>query len=104
MVFEAIILCSRETAPIDRQLARLTECCRIPTTTLGIGAGDALSNVLSCLASSTCVMLSARSLAAILQDAVMTPDVAAGLFGRIPFVLVYGVTPEEQETSAVRSL
>jgi hypothetical protein len=104
MVFEAIILCSGETAPIDRQLARLTEFWGIQTKTIDVGAGDALSNVRSCLASSPCVMLSARSLAAIFQDAAISPEVAAGLFGRTPFVLVYGITPDEQESSAVRHL
>jgi hypothetical protein len=49
-------------------------------------------------------MTSARSLAAIFHDGTMPLDVVAQLFERVPFILVYGVTPDEQETYAVRYL
>jgi hypothetical protein len=101
---EAIIVCYRKASLLDLHLASLTEFLGISYRTVCVGEGDTFGKLLSCPQSSTCIMASARSLAAIFRDDAIPPDVVARIFERIPFVLVYGITSDEPETYAVRHL
>jgi hypothetical protein len=104
MATEAIILCYKEASLLDLGLARLTEFLGIQYRTISLGGEDSFGKLLSCQESSACVMASARSLAAIFHDVAIPPDLVTRLFERVPFVLVYGITPDEQGIYAVRHL
>lgn len=104
MAAETTILCYEEASLLDLCLARLTEFLGIQYRTISLGGGDSFGQLLSCQESSTCVMASARSLTAIFHDDTIPPDLVTRLFERVPFVLVYGITPDEQGTYAVRHL
>src|SRR5262249_22277969 len=104
MVSEATIVSYREASLLDLHLARLTAFLGIQCRIMCVGEGDSFGKLIACRESSPCVMASARSLAAIFHDAAIPPDVVARLFEGVPFGLLYGVTPDEQETSAVRDL
>jgi hypothetical protein len=101
---EAAIVCYRKESSLDLHLARLTEFLGIQCRTVCIGEGDTFGKLLAGQQSSTCVMASARSLAAIFHDNAIPWDVVARLFKHGPFVLVYGITPDEQETHVIRDL
>src|SRR5262249_4734617 len=51
-----------------------------------------------------CVMVSARSLAAILQDPAISADSAEDLFNRTPFVLVYGINGDSSVGEGIRRI
>lgn len=104
MAFEATIVCYKEASLLDLHLARLIAFLGIQSNTICVGEGDTFGKLLSGQESAKCVMASARSLAAIFHDDATPPDIVARLFERAPFVLVYGVTPDERETYAVRHL
>src|SRR5712691_2570257 len=104
MVSEATIVCYRKASQLDLRLARLTAFLGIQYSTICVGEGNTFGKLLSCQESFPFVMASARSLAAIFHDDAIPSDVVARLFERVPFVLVYGITPDEQETYAVRHL
>src|SRR5262249_21989009 len=104
MAAEATILCYKKASLLDLCLARLTEFLGIQYRTISLGGEDSFGQFLSCQESSACVMASARSLAAIFHDDAIPPDLVTHLFERVPFVLVYGITPGEQGIYAVRHL
>ena len=104
MVSKVAIVYYRQASLIDLHLARLAEFLGVQYRMICLGEEDTFGKLLSCQKKSTCIMASARSLAAIFHDDAMPPDVVARLFERAPFVLIYGVTPDEPETYAVRHL
>src|SRR5215467_3616674 len=104
MTSGANIVLYRNEAPLDLHLARLTESLGIQCSMIRLGDADGLGQSLYNLESSLCVMVSACSLAAVLQDERMSSEVIAHLFERIPFVLVYGITQDERQAYAVRYL
>jgi hypothetical protein len=97
MVSEATIVCYREASLLDRHLGHLTEFLGVQHRTICIRNGDTFGKLLSCQENSTCVMTSARSLAAMFRDDTIPQDLLVRLFEQVPFVLVYGVTSDEQE-------
>jgi hypothetical protein len=104
MASEAIIVCCREASPLDLHLARLTNFWGVKSRMICTGERDVLGKLLADPTGAACVMASARSLAAIFQDDAIPLDVVTRLFERIPFALVYGITPDAPETAAVRHL
>jgi hypothetical protein len=104
MASDAVIVFYREASPSALHLARMAELWGIPCRMTRIGCADDLGTFLARRESAPCVMVSARALAAIIQDKAMPPDVVAQICERVPFVFVYGVTPGAQETYTVRYL
>jgi hypothetical protein len=104
MVSKATIIFYREASPLDLNLARLAEFFGVQYSMVDIDDGDSFGKLPSCQENSTCVMVSARSLAAIFSDNAFQSDVVARLLKHAPFALVYGVTPNAQDTYAVRHL
>ena len=106
MLPEAIMLCSGEASMVDLHLARLTEALGVQCRMLHFNQVDNLETFLTgfCRESPACIMVSARSLAALLQDTTLSQDVITHIFECTKFILVYGITPDEREMSAVRYL
>jgi hypothetical protein len=106
MTSEAIILFSGEASIYDLHLARLTEVLGPQCRMVQVDQVDHLEAFVTglCRENSPCIMISARSLASILQNTVIPPDVVAHIFEYIPFVLVYGITPDEREISVIKHL
>src|SRR5437867_12017438 len=100
MFREATILLYKEESPVDVYLARLTEFWGVPCRMLRIGEADNPVAIFSPRHSLPCVMVSARTLAAILHDEVAPREVVADLLERTPFVFIYGITPDGPETHA----
>ena len=102
MSAEAVIVLHREESPLDLHLARLTEFSGIRSRMIRVGQADELGKLVE--ESPSCVMVSARSLAAISEDDVIFPEAVTRLFERVPFIFVYGITPSERETRVVTHL
>ena len=49
-------------------------------------------------------MVSARSLVALFQEPAISPDIVAHMLACVPYVLVYGITPDARETDVIRHL
>jgi hypothetical protein len=104
MPSHATIILHKEEASLDARVAALTrffgiECRVIPLAGDGRQSEDLQSNQ-----PSACLMVSATSLAAILQDETIAEGRAARLFEQAEFVLVYGITAGHNETSAVKTI
>src|SRR6266498_4586501 len=106
MTSEATIVFSGEASICDLHLARLTAALGAQCRMVRVDQRDNLEAFVAglCQESVPCIMVSARSLAAIFQDTAIPPDVGAHMFACVPYVLVYGITPDERETYVVRHL
>jgi hypothetical protein len=106
MTSEAIIVFAGEASFVDLHLARLTEALGAPCRMVRVEQIDNLEAFVADLGreSVPCIMVSARSLAALLQDMAMPPDVVAHMLACVPYVLVYGITPDARETCVIRQL
>src|SRR5437762_10105809 len=101
---QAIILLYKVETPEDLHLARLTEFWGVQWKMVRLDLANELDKILSGREIFSCLMVSARSLGAILQDRAIPPEFVGRLFERSPFVFVWGVTSGEPETLAVRHL
>jgi len=104
MTSKATIVFAREASILDLHLARLAEFFGIECRMVRIDGAGNLGKFLSHWENPPCIMTSARSLAVLFQEDAISPNIAAHLFERVPFVFVYGITPGAQETYAVRHL
>jgi len=106
MTSEATIVFSGEASICDLHLGRLTAALGAQCRMVRVDQGDNLEVFVAglCRETAPCIMVSARSLAAILQDTAIPSDVVAHMFACVPYVLVYGITPDERETYVVRHL
>jgi hypothetical protein len=90
-----------EEASSDRRIAGLAAFLGLCTTIINVSQAPAPD---ASRRSSDCVVVSARSLAAMLQDDSLAPEFASELFQSTRFVLVYGITGEETQTAAISSI
>jgi hypothetical protein len=106
MTSEAIILFSEKASIIDRHLARLTAVLGAQFRMVRVDQRNNAEAFFTglCRESAPCIMVSARSLAAIFQATAIPPGVVAQMFACVPYVLVYGITPEAQEMDGIRHL
>jgi hypothetical protein len=101
---QATILLHKEETSVDRHLAHLTDFWGVQCRMVHLGLVDHPAKILSAQESVRCVMISARSLAAILEDETIPSEVVAHLLEQPPFVFIYGISPRESEVNAVRHL
>ena len=106
MTSAATILCAGEATSVDLHLAHLTTTLGMQCRMVCVDGINSLDGLLADFGrqGTTCLMVSAHSLEAILQNAVGSPDVMASIFACIKFVLVYGITPDPSETCITRRL
>jgi hypothetical protein len=90
-----------EEASSDRRIARLAAFLGLSTAVINVSQApppDASRR------SSDCVVVGARSLAAMLRDDCLASEFASELFHSARFILVYGITGEETQTAAISSI
>jgi len=104
MSSEATVLLHREQTSVDLHLCHLSEFWGVQCKMVHLGLVNHPGRMLSPRHNLSCVMVSARTLAAILQDETICQEVVMDLLKQTPFVLIYGITPGEGETYAVRYL
>jgi hypothetical protein len=100
MTSKATILFSEEVSIFDLHLARLTEALGMQYRMVQIEHMNSLETFFAAL----CIMMSASSLVALFKNTLIPPDIIARVFEYVPFILVYGITPNHMEVSAVRHL
>ena len=99
---QATILLYKEETPEDLHLARLTEFWGVQWRMVRLDLANELDKILSGREILPCLMVSAGSLGAILQDRAIPPEFVGRLFERSPFVFVWGVSSGEREILAAR--
>ena len=106
MTSEAIIVFSGEASIIDRHLARLIAVLGAPFRMVRVDQRNNVEAFVAglCREGAPCIMVSARSLAALFQETAIPPDVVAHMLACVPYVLVYGITPDARETDVIRHL
>ena len=106
MTSEATIVFAGEASIVDLHLAHLTAALGAHCRMVRVDQRDTVEAFVAslCREGTPCIMISARSLAAIFQDTAIPPDVVAQMFACVPYVLVYGITPEARETDGIRHL
>jgi hypothetical protein len=90
-----------EEASSDRRIARLAAFLGLRTTVIKVSQASSLE---TSRRNSGCVVVSARSLAAMLRDESLAPEFASEFLHNARFVLVYGITGEETQTAAISSI
>ena len=106
MTSEAIILSSGKASIIDRHLARLTAVLGAQFRMVQVDQRNNIEAFVAglCRESAPCIMVSARSLVALFQEPAISPDIVAHMLACVPYVLVYGITPDARETDVIRHL
>ena len=106
MTSEAIIAFSGEASIVDLHLARLTAALGVQCRMVRVDQRNNVEAFVAglCREGAPCIMVSARSLAALFQDTAIPPDVIAHIFACVQYVLVYGITPDARETDVIRHL
>ena len=99
---EAVVVLHREESPLDLHLSRLTEFSGIRPRMLRVGQPEEGRKLME--KRPYCMMVSASSLAAILEDKASSAEAVRPLLESTPFILVYGITPTGRESRAVTDL
>jgi hypothetical protein len=104
MPSQATIILHKKESSLDARLASLARFFGIESRANRLAESRQRDEFLAGETSSGCVMVSATSLAAILQDKNISRDAVVRAFEVAPYVLVYGITAAPDDISAVQSI
>ena len=106
MTSEATLIFSGEASISDLHLVRLTTTLGAQCRMVQVDQRGKVEGFVAglCRESAPCIMISTRSLAALVQDPSIPPEVVAQMFACVPYVLVYGITPHARETDGISHL
>ena len=106
MMSDITILTSRELDAVDKNLIKLINFCGLKSNILKLSGSDAsivdLSKQIS--KDTSCLMINYNFLTDIIPNIELTDTFRSFLFSKIPFAMVYNVSPDDLPNSAIEHL